>query len=50
MPSGFGNRRGAVGEGDGWEDFNRPSGKMMIGDAHAELSVTPAPSNSTIQD
>jgi len=23
------------GEGDRWEDFNLPSGKMTIGDAHA---------------
>ena len=47
--SGFGNLRGAV-RWLRWEDFNIPRGKMMIGDAYAEPSVTPAPSNSTIQD
>jgi hypothetical protein len=25
--------------GDGWEDFNLPSGKMTIGDAHADSGM-----------
>jgi len=28
-------------EGDGWEDLNLPSGKMMIGDAHADITAAP---------
>jgi hypothetical protein len=36
---------------DGWEAFNFPSVKIMIGDAHKcyeSIAPPPAPSNSTI--